>query len=382
MSSGALPADVTVFQFLTDGTSIYSFARYWGGTGSTIGGGAYSGGIFVRGSSTSPGSRSPIFTGNYTTAQTSYMEFWTDSPHFCISVCGQASSGWTRGQSITVEIDGRRLFDGAVTPLTDFGANNYLTFDFRASGGQKSRRIRVMGAFSFFNAGYYFLATRGQDSIWQQPNPNRYRLAIVGDSLYGVTASGPLIPGFDRAKLLADFIGCDDIVNLSVGGTGFIANASGVGLNYAARITDLVTANPSIIWIGGALNDVVGTYTSAQRRAAALSYLQQVRQLLPNAMIIMGGTVGNTNSLANNQTIEGDCFAAVDTFGDSNTYKIPASTATYPWLTGTGTLQGVTGVGNNDIYIGPTDTTHPSHTAIQYLARQDAVAFSNLISTL
>ncbi len=47
-----------------------------------------------------------------------------------------------------------------------------------------------------------------------------------------------------------------------------------------------------------------------------------------------------------------------------------------------GDVQGVTGVGNSDRYIGWTDSVHWSQSAIPYVAERDANAFRSLINSL
>lgn len=317
---------------------------------------------------------------NYAT-YCSALDFVTDA--WLIAFDQGTTGSQALNTNLSIEVDGRRLCDGPLVNIAAVGGGNaYVLLDFRGTGMRKDRHFRLSCSFNAGNAFANFgkLWVSPQDAISFHTNANRWRLACVGDSIFGGSSSGPLISRWDRASVFGDLIGCDDVANLGVGGTGFIANASGAQLTYIQRIQDLITLNPDVVYIGGAFNDSVSA--SAARQAAALLYYQAVRAALPLCMIVQAGTYGGV-APATNQAIDADLLAALTAFGDANSFFIPVSTDTPAWGTGTGNLGGVNNSGNSDIYIGPSDATHPSQYAIaSYLAFRDANAFRNLINSL
>lgn len=383
ISVGSLPAQVSKAWLVAPtvaGTQANSYFRITGGVGS-ITGQSNPNATFVIGEA-QPTVTAMLGTangfGNYCNA----MDFVTDATVFGIDMTGFGSLNI--GDQMNIEIDGRRFTDG--TPMSLASAANgagYMIVDFRATGVRKNRRIRLSTfRVSATNApSFTQIFTTPQDTIQAYTNPNRWSCAFVGDSLIVGSASGPVNPRLDRASVFADLVGCDTISNLGVGGTGFIATASGTQLNYIQRLSSLITLKPNVVYIGGAFND--GASGAAAITAAALAYYQAVRAALPNAMIIQAGTFGGL-LLSSSTGIDAALLAAVNQFGDSNTFFIPVSTDSPPWLTGTNAIQGTpTGTGNSEIYIGPTDTVHPSAYCISsYLAQQDARAFKNLINSL
>ena len=199
-----------------------------------------------------------------------------------------------------------------------------------------------------------------------------------GDSIFQGSASGPLLFGWDRASLFAALVGCDDVSNLGVGGSGFIAGNGTTVLPYIQRIADLVALQPDVVYIGGAQND---GGQGAAIQTAALAYYQAVRAALPSAMIIQAGTYSGS-TLAVLQATDAYLQAAVVASGDKNIYFLPTSTDTPTWNSGTGNLGAVANNGSNDIYIGPSDSVHPSQQGTIYLAYKDATAFKALINSI
>lgn len=387
VSSGAKPAQLsTAVNF---GTAVAYGAsnpnmQFTGGTGAVNGGTntflTYAVGPAVPGN----GSNQVDAAQNqgFGSTQANAVTFMTDAPLIAIDLStGALSSGLPTTFQLYIEIDGVRLCDGHLIPLVALVAGSgFILLDWRANGGRKPRKIRLCAARSDIGQpSYGRIYVTPQDSIWYPSNPNRFRIAMVGDSLTGGSASSSFLLQGDRASLFANQIGCDDISNLGIGGTGYIANSSGTQLNYAGRMRDLVKLNPDIVYVTNNFND--GGSASAVRVAAVLAYLQAVRGALPNALIMAAGTLGGTNP-PGNVTLEADIATGVTQFGDPNTFFIPVATDAAPWETGTGNLGATNGSGNNDIYKGPTDTTHLSLMGVNYAARRDAAAFRKLINSL
>lgn len=386
VSSGPKPASLTTemdFGPVASGAAPYPYFRFFGGAGSLMGLSFYDNFAFNIGASLLSNGGAPLPPIHGFSALSSTVEFMTDAPYIALDLDYYAAvNGLVSGVQVNVEIDGRRLTDGPLMPVaTITGNNGYTILDFRASGIRKGRKIRLSTYYSstlgtYVGAYARFWVTPA-DSVWFPSNPNRWRMACVGDSIMQGSASGPFLPRWDRASVFADLIGCDDVANLGLGGTGFIAGTSMLG-TYIQRIQDVTAINPDVVYIAGAKNDAPGPALVT----AAVLYYQALRAALPNAMIIQTGTYGGTSPSAL-AAIDASLISAVAQFGDSNTYFIPASTDNPPWGTGTGWQGALSGAGNNDIYIGPTDNTHPSQYAIaQYVAFKDANGFKNLINSL
>jgi len=355
--------------------------RFLNGTGGFNSVGAASQAL-VRGSSTTAALRSTQYLGNYTlpTFGGNMIEFVTDATLIAMDIYGAAAfpNGLFAGQGIYIEVDGRRVCDGLFYPTVQLTQNNaYQILDFRTAGPRKNRTIRVavnnIGTFSY-------IWVSPQDTVTASQNPNRYTLAVVGDSEIFGSNSSPILAGMDMVTQFAELVGNDNFANLGVGGTGFVYN--GAGLTYIQRLADVVALNPDVVWIQGAYNDSTANgVTASQLLPAALAYYQALRAALPNALIIQAGTGGGVTPTVL-QAVDAVLAAAVAQFNDNFTFFVPASTATPPWFSGTGYLGGTNGSGNSDIYVGPSDTTHPSQLGVAYMASKMAQGFQNLIQSL
>jgi len=376
LSSGALPAQLTTeidFPNAVNGLGAGTFVRFSGGSG------AFSGLVtnylvFIRAFSVPVGG-SNQFNGSYAQGSVAcFCEFLTDAPYLAMDLTTGAAGG-IGVQTVLgdLEIDGRRLFDGQLVTVGALGApNGFVILDWRSTGLRKIRRIRI------YNPTFGRIYIAPSDTISFPTNPNRYRMAIVGDSLWTGGGGVPYIPSWSRPTIFCNLIGCDDVVFLGQGATGYLQNAG--GFNYRQRINDVIITNPDVIHVSGSVNDVA--FTSQQRITEAIAYFQALRSSLPNAMIIAQGIIGGVNP-ALNSISETDIKTAVTQFNDSNTFFIPAALDTPAWQTGTGNLNGVTGIGNSDIYVGPADTTHYSQMGTSgYLAQKDAAGFKNLINAI
>jgi lysophospholipase L1-like esterase len=346
----------------------------------------------VYGVSATTISASPNVPGNYLTGanHSSSCEFMTDAQLIAFDNNNTAaSSGYTTGLGISIEVDSgngyRRLFDGVCTSVTGLSApNGFILLDFRSTSMRINRKIRISPGVVSGNGNFYgrFYVTP-QDQVSFVNNPNRYKLAIIGDSIQA-DGGGYTLPRWSPPDLFADLVGCDDYCSDSVAGTGFISTFSGAQVNYQGRAQDIITYAPDVILIAGAYNDNTGsnpTYTSAQRIAAMVLLMQTFRQALPSAMIIMEGTWPGQGLLQQAQ-VEQDQITAVAQFADANTFFLPVQTDPTPWITGNGRLNSTTGTGNADIYVW-TDGLHPSPVwGAMQVARRRANAFKNLILSL
>jgi hypothetical protein len=378
ISVGALPAQLTTNnRFAPNVVNQPPDPRYFftGGQGA-ISGNPISGQTFIIGSS------QPTFNaqlnGNF--ASCGYCngaEFVTDAQliAFDLTGTGNQAAGW----QLQIEIDGRRLCDGGLIATSTIGNGlGYVILDWR-SQVRKNRKIRLSTFFTNVGGqpGFNNFFTTPQDSIYPSTNADRWALTVLGDSLINQSNSGPFIPRADRVSILADLLGCDNAASFGVGGTGFIANAAGLQFTYQQRIPDIAATKADVVYIPGALNDGGNIATLP---AAVTLFCQTLRQSLPNAILLMGGTLGGLNN-PNNQLIDAAILSGVQSFNDANTFFVPVSTANPPFIQGTNAIQGApTGSGNSEIYIGTTDITHLSSQGIQYAAYRDAAALKSILA--
>lgn len=331
---------------------------------------------WVRGPSTTATSRSTDLAGNYRSAKSSVV-FMTDAPYIALDL---ATGGtFPNTAQFGLEIDGRRIWDGNVQPVvTPSAGSGYVLVDLRSSGPRKARKVKIHINTSYNGYGCFW--TSPTDSVWFPGSANDYKMCVVGDSITYGSNSGPLVSGWDLCTQVGSLIGCDDVWLEAVGGTGFIATNGIYDLTYIQRIADVIAASPDVVYIHGCYNDQASA--GATLVTAILTYLQALHAGLPKAMIIMSGTYGGagTNTVASG--VEANQITAMAQFADPNSYFIPVSTATPPWIVNGGTLTSTTGTGNSDIYVGSTDTVHSSQNGIDYLAQKHANAIKNLVNSL
>jgi hypothetical protein len=79
-----------------------------------------------------------------------------------------------------------------------------------------------------------------------------------------VAAGGASIVYNAFPQVMADLLGIRDIWNGGVGGTGYLATASGTQRNYRQRLSDMITAAPGIVVIEDASNDLAFTPAAVQ----------------------------------------------------------------------------------------------------------------------
>jgi hypothetical protein len=253
------------------------------------------------------------------------------------------------GTPFLIEVNGR-LLSPAAFRVPSLASNSCLLIDLSTFNGEKS--VRIYGYQNIRSTLTYLVYVGPRDSVRAPKNPMRFGLAFDGDSITQGSYSSPINPGLGVDVLTARRIGCDHFYNNAIGGTGFLANSSGTKTTLAERLDRISSFNPDILVLGGNHNDAVGTYSSAQRQAAVVSYLQAARAALPRcAFFVTGGHLLQSESAtgANQLTLEADMSAAVTTFGDVNTVFVPVLTdPAGAWTSGTGTGNSPQSNGNKD----------------------------------
>ena len=320
------------------------------------------------------------------------IEFYTDAPKIAITSLAGSSPSYNAGMAL--EIDDRRLHFGGTMPGSSL---TYTILDWSGSAAQ-GRRARKIRIHTTGNAGLASVAIDSASKVWAGNNPNRYRIVVEGDSLtQGPTTNNSnfavLYPGGCWTDQFANLVGCDDITNASIIGTGFIANNSNANSTYSGRLS-FISQNlaPDVLILCGNYNDGVTTsQTVPAMTSATISYLQAARAALPNALIIVFGPwQAQQNGSAAILNSDAALLAAVSAMADPLTvfYSLltdggasAAGTSTYAWINGAGQTGTTTGTGNSDIYTG-TAGLHPTQRGHDYMARRYAAAFSNIINSI
>lgn len=303
-----------------------------------------------------------------TFAYSGLIEFYTDSPKVSIGYL-------TSTLDCLVEIDGTLV---SKTPYTRSGSGTqYLILDFSALA-VKNRKIRV---YSIAPARFINVTTLYR--AWALSTDDVVRCVITGDSY--TAGTGASSNSLTWASIVGNLLGFRDTRACGIGGTGYLAPATGTAWKCRDHISDVTTPNPDVVIFAHGANDA--TYTTAAITAEALLCYQTVRASLPNAVIIVLGPWALASGPSFSITeVEGAILAAVTAFNDPLCKFVKQTTdPAGSWITGTGRTGATNGTGNADIYIGGvsgTDTSHPNDSGHLYLARRAANGVAAAIATI
>lgn len=206
--------------------------------------------------------------------------------------------------------------------------------------------------------------------VWAPTADDTIRAAVVGDS-YTLGSQATLRPD-NWANRLGKLIGIDDIWNMGLSGTGYIA-ATASASKFLDRLPDLVACAPDVVIVHGGYNDASQTPSAVQ--VAVTAYLQAVRAALPEALIfVLGCNAGCTGPSTAHVATEVAIAAAVTAINDPYTFFVPVSptaNSAASWLYGTGKVGATASNGNADLYVGP-DGVHPSDAGYAYYGARAA----------
>lgn len=271
-----------------------------------------------------------------TTPASSAMTFWTRSDQI---VLGSYNAIY-RDQRFVLEINDRRISDGIVH-MEQSGASpaffnsGGVKIDFTATPlkGQR-KKIRIWSMDKFGALAHSIYVESGQ-TINVEANPNRWSVAVEGDSITQGGLGTPYQPGMDWVSQVARLVGADSAANMAQGGTGFISNGFGAKTTYLERLDRLVQLKADVYVIAGNHNDQ--SYTDAQQIEAALTYLKRLRTLQPQSIVIVTGVLPLKNEdMVSVKRAEQNLKAAFDQWNDGNAYFLPVSTdPAGAWLNGT-----------------------------------------------
>ncbi|HEV7924139.1 MAG TPA: SGNH/GDSL hydrolase family protein [Verrucomicrobiae bacterium] len=256
------------------------------------------------------------------------------------------------GQTLFVNLDG--VSQPITTSLTNDGSYYYIKYTFASWA---PRTIRVNQAGGSVTAVYY-PATSG----WIRGASYAYkRMIVLGDS-YTDGANGIGTCQTFPSVLMNYFLNLD-VWPSGSGGTGYIANNSGISENFQGRVqSDVITNNPDIVMVAGGINDL--GYPSNQLYSAASQLYSTLKQSLPAATILVVGPWWprsipiDTNMMAGASAIQ----AAAANAGLA--FIQPAGNNPNPWITG---YYSVPGSGNAVNFIS-SDGTHPTVAGHAFLA--------------
>lgn len=322
--------------------------------------------ISIRGSNYTTSS-SPA----YGTTSTSSMVFWTDSSAI---VLGSYNSVY-KNHGLVVEVNDRLVDDSEyVVPVTV----NPGAFKLDFGGDRSKKKIRLISSAGIEVTSHQIFIEQ-QARLWVESNPNHWRLAVEGDSLTQGGYYTPYHAGLDWVSQVGRLIGCDDVANMAQGGTGFLNRGNGK-TTYMERVDRLASLNADVYLIAGNHNDA--GYPAQDQVSAAFAYFQRLRELQPNALIIVAGTnplQGESGGAGGVRDSELNLKAAFDQWADAHSYFIPIATAPDgPWITGTGAVDNPKGDGNKDHYYITIDG-HPLQRGVDYLAQRYAQALRKIL---
>ncbi|MGA7523413.1 MAG: GDSL-type esterase/lipase family protein [Acidobacteriaceae bacterium] len=281
------------------------------------------------------------------------VRFVTDAPQFTIQGKGGSNSG------LQIMVDGQLLFSGGIQS-GGIGPALFLTVDFTNAGGRKARTVSV---FSLGGGQVFYGIYVDPASTVSAPPAISARACVFGDSYTAGGGSGaygmPVVPLDTWSnRALRGILGFQDVWSFAVGGTGYLAGTANLGAILANSGNQANIATCTLIVVNEGVNDYV-PYTPSQIQPAVTADVQELRSLVPNVPIVVTGIWGGADGpsaqmIAAEQAIQ----AGVEAVGDSNTYFIPISTATPPWMTGNGNVTAPNGTGNADVCMGPSG--HPT----------------------
>lgn len=294
-------------------------------------------------------------------------DFEADAPSLAIRL-----SNISNNRPVGIEIDGRLLQLGGIALPS--GGQVWVKLDFPADA-RKIRHIRVWhpqaGDIRFRDV---YVTNR---DIVQAPTRERVRAAFIGDSIFDGSEWGPVLAGGSAQQRIAAASGWDDPWSFTQGNTGYNNDAASKGgpyRTYGQRVAEAAAQNPDVWVLFGSTND--GSYSSAQRQAAALATLRAIRALSSAPIFHMGVWSVNSGTPA----IEADMKAAFDAFADPNSYFIPVSTPTVglPYITGSWNNSGHS-ASSTAGYTISSDAVHPYDSGTALLARRAANEIRNAI---
>jgi len=266
----------------------------------------------------------------------------------------------------------------------NFGSvlNTFSIMDF----GTKERKLRIV---SIKTSQFNGIWVPPEASVFPYISPNSYRLYVEGDSVTQGASPSNGMPGFSHR--LSKMLGCNDVWDSSVGGTGFI-NFGG-GSTLISRIPKVIAAAPDILYVNWINNDVgnSGLYTSASRQAVYKQYFDTLLAALPDLIIICAGGYATgaanlTTDAASAYQVEQDMATAIANYNHPHVKFLPTiSDTSGRWLYGNGHVGTTVNSthGNSDWLIGDaSDQLHPNFRYYPVFCLRVANGIINIMNSL
>jgi hypothetical protein len=239
---------------------------------------------------------------------------------------------------------------------TPSGTNIWYVLDFTSVGGRAPRKITVESGINVFNG----MGTTNTGTLYA-PNTERMTFACLGDSLGGGTNS--TFQADNYPLMVADNLGCTNLINACIGGTGYKNDNSGTSYNFLGHIQDVLSYAaypPEALCIFSGTNDwnVAGIAGAAGAIASwniiqpyFLQTYQTIRSYNSTMPLFISGVPTSTTygTFADPTVYEPLQAAYIASLNDPNLFYIPISTAQDgAWWTGSGGGGVPTGVGTAD----------------------------------
>jgi hypothetical protein len=233
-----------------------------------------------------------------------------------------------------IKVNGRFLGDVSALAYTGATVNPGMILLDLSSFPAGDKVIEVFGSDSFISP-MSKIAVRADEFVYPLDLPNNFKIAIEGDSIGDMTATSALDYRNSRTDIaLGELLGCQNVFNNCIGGTGMISTNGGTKTNWVDRLGDVVLFNPDLLIIYGDHNDVGSTQAAISSSFAA--YSSAVRAALPYCTIcVVGATLLATESVPNQLAHEQKLKVAFDVFNatDKNCFFVPVLSASPALLT-------------------------------------------------
>jgi hypothetical protein len=202
-------------------------------------------------------------------------EFVTSPACDRVDVLFKTNSGGT-AMGVRVIINGKWLTLPLQWFVTPTNTVQYIHLVFPTA---KARSIRVEATSTSSFGG---VVVPSGATVTRPAREIQKRMVVIGDSYAkganSNTTSDPATNGtavFETfVHYVAQLLGCDSIINLAVGGTGWMDDNAGADSTFGGRIADTLSAAPHIVLAVGTRND--SAYSATQIYTAAASALTQL----------------------------------------------------------------------------------------------------------
>lgn len=270
--------------------------------------------------------------------------FYTDSPFVIIGGIGNA------GLNTDVEVDGR-FISLQELPNNAGGGNFWKTITF-AKRKVRKWTVRYNTANNGNHAGVYIDYTC---TCWFTPTINtKLKVLAVTDSFGG----GGVNNRKSWIQVAYAKLGFQNLYIDTRGSTGF-TTYSGSEYGSAGRLAYITSIMPDIVHVQCSVNDAAGTSPQqAALTSAVNAYIAAIRAIVPNALIIVSGVMGQGTSETTGESTVRLALAALQAT-DKRLLFIPVSGDGTKFISGAGSPIDIRNDGNCDAYMGA-DKVHPN----------------------